>query len=242
LNQTYHNKELIILSQGDDAANQEIEEYVARLNRPDILFETAPAHLSLGAMRNASCELATGEILCQWDDDDLYHPCRLSAQYQAIREHRSNVASAHTSFLKYFQDCGEVYWCDWSGEGCPTCKLLPGSVMFYKWCFHRYGTFYPIVGDQCHVEEDLNVLEKLFRKGRVAPVNSGHLYVYVFHGKNTYNRSHHQLTLDISSGKKVLSVEELEAREHLLMPVFEGLGLGVTKVMSLDGLAFTYDP
>jgi hypothetical protein len=50
------------------------------------------------------------------------------------------------------------------------------------------------------------------------------------------------LALDISSGKKVLSVEELETREHLLMPVFESLGLGVTKVMSLDGLAFTYNP
>jgi len=243
LSQTYPNKELIVVSQGSDEVNHEIGQYLDGLQRSDILFETAPPHLTLGAMRNVSCELARGPVLCQWDDDDLYHPRRLFDQYQALRTHRSNAASAFGSFLKYFQHIQEIYWCDWSGEGCESCRLLPGSVMFYKRYFQKYQSLlYPVQGEQCHVEEDLNVLEKLLKCGRVVPVMGGHMYVYMFHGENTYNLAHHQLALDISSGKRVLSQEELMDREPLLISTFQGLGMDTLKVMSLDGLAFTYEP
>ncbi len=32
------------------------------------------------ALRHASMDLATGDVLCQWDDDDLHHPQRVARQ------------------------------------------------------------------------------------------------------------------------------------------------------------------
>jgi len=58
LSQTYPNRELIILSQGDENSNQAISDYVSSLGRDDILFLSASPSLTLGAMRNSSCELA----------------------------------------------------------------------------------------------------------------------------------------------------------------------------------------
>lgn len=242
LSQTYPNRELVILSQGDDAANKEILGYVKSLGRDDIMFLTADPRISLGAMRNASCELATSTIICQWDDDDLYHPDRIKAQYLAMTTKDYYVASAYPAFLKYFKDSGELYWCDWWGEGKPACQLLCGSVMFYKKFFYEWSSvFYPEGGGQCHVEEDLNVLYKLLSKGEVAAVSEGHHYIYTFHGENTYGLKHHQLTLLTNSGKKILSVDELLQRQALLSSTFELVGLdGPVKVRSFEEVAFTY--
>jgi hypothetical protein len=40
---------------------------------------------SIGAMRNEACQLARGEIVAHWDDDDWYGPQRLTRQVEGIR-------------------------------------------------------------------------------------------------------------------------------------------------------------
>jgi glycosyltransferase involved in cell wall biosynthesis len=39
---------------------------------------------SLGALRNYSVEMARGDIVVQWDDDDWYHKRRIEVQFQVI--------------------------------------------------------------------------------------------------------------------------------------------------------------
>jgi hypothetical protein len=39
---------------------------------------------TLGELRQLSVEAAIGEYIVQWDDDDWYHPLRISRQYEAI--------------------------------------------------------------------------------------------------------------------------------------------------------------
>lgn len=244
LNQTYPNRELIIVSQGSVEDDKIIQEHLGILGRHDIRFFDAPSRLSLGAMRNLSCELASGEILCQWDDDDLYHPERLRDQYKALCADNRNVASASTRFLKYFVDSNELYWCDWSGEGVPSSQFLCGSVMFYKKFFYQQESLlYPEVGEQCHVEEDWNVLFKLLDAGRVVPYGLGHHYLYVYHGENTYKLPHHLLTLDINSGKEVVDTDELLNCRPLLESTLKLMGFDKKAcVRSLEEVAFTYSP
>jgi glycosyltransferase involved in cell wall biosynthesis len=187
--------------------------------------------------------LATGKIICQWDDDDLYHPERLMTQYNALRVNSNYVASAYCDFLKYYRNTGEIYWCDWSGERIFSGRLLSGSVMFYKEMFGMFPCFYPQSGSQCHVEEDLNVMNKLLSKGEVAPIWSGWHYVYMYHGSNTYDLAHHNLTLDVTSGKKVLTASQLLERRDLIENAFDSIGFDRSvSVRSKEGLAFTYDP
>lgn len=240
--QIYPNKELILLSQGIDVETHEsIVQLVQSMS--NVRFFCASPRLSLGAMRNLSCEIANGPVLCQWDDDDLYFPTRITDQLKALQMN-TNVASAFTKFFKYFADTKEIYWCDWAGEGVPSSRYLCGSVMFYKKIFHRYNSLlYPEIGSQSNCEEDLNALSKLLEAGRVQSVNAGNQYLYRYHGANTYDLGHHQLTLLTNSGKKVASSEELMANRELIEKTLQTFGLQETiDVRSLSEVAFTYEP
>ena len=239
--QTYKNRELVILAQSNI---EQIRPYVDSLRRDDIILLEAPSHLTLGAIRNASIEIAKGDIICQWDDDDLYHPDRIRTQYLALRTHSSNVACAYSDFLKYFKATGEVYWCDWSGESSLSSQMLCGTIMFHKRMFHENGSIlYPQTGEQCHVEEDLNVLQKLIAAGPVVPVFGGNHYVYIYHGKNTYDLAHHKLTLLTNSGKFIMNSENLRDNQKVLEETFRLAGVDVSVTFrSLKEDAFTYDP
>jgi hypothetical protein len=208
------------------------------------MFFEASSRLTLGAMRNLACELASGEVICQWDDDDFYHPTRLTDQYRSLQADSRNVASASTRFLKYFAQTQELYWCDWWGEGVPSSQFLCGSVMFHKQVFHKHKSLlYPESGDQCHIEEDWNVLFKLLDAGRVVPYGLGHHYLYSYHNENTYSLDHHLLTLDIHSGKEVVGVEELLSNRSLLEITLQLMGFDqLAHVKSLEEVAFTYEP
>lgn len=241
--QSFINKNMVIVSQGTQEDNRRIRDHLRDLNRADISFYEAPSDLSLGAMRNLSCEIATGDIICQWDDDDLYHPDRMMLQYNVLRSDSNRVASLYCDFLKYFMTTGEVYWCDWSGEPLPTHRFLCGSVMFYKSMFGMYSTFYPQEGSQSRVEEDLHILDKLQSKGQLGPVWAGWHYIYVYHGGNVYDIEHHRLTLDTTWGKKILSVEQLLERRSLLESTFDLVGADKPMVVrSKDEIAFTHSP
>ncbi|MEW6735051.1 MAG: glycosyltransferase, partial [Acidobacteriota bacterium] len=72
--QDYPARELIII---DDS----VEDFSARLpNDPRIRYLRLPPGKSIGTKRNWACELARGNIIAQWDDDDWYAPNRLSRQ------------------------------------------------------------------------------------------------------------------------------------------------------------------
>jgi glycosyltransferase involved in cell wall biosynthesis len=90
LRQTYAERELLILHDGDAAAHRALQDLLQRLG-----VEAAPAQCACNAPaprpRWASCcnealALSRGELICQWDDDDRYHPERLALQCGALRE------------------------------------------------------------------------------------------------------------------------------------------------------------
>lgn len=242
LQQTYSNKELVIVSQGNKEQNEIINDYINSIKRNDIFFTTVMPDLNLGTMRNLSVDLSQGDIICQWDDDDLYHPDRIITQYKNIRQNSNRVACAYCDFIKYYETTREAYWCDWSGERNLSGKFLPGSIMFHKKVFGMFSSFYPQKGNQCHVEEDLNVINKLLEKGEIGSIWAGWNYIYVYHGDNTYDLNHHNWTLDTSSGKKVFSVDDLLVRKNLIDNTFNLVDIGDSvKVRSKERLAFNYE-
>jgi len=237
--QTYKNRELIVVSQGNAETNAKIRNHIDSLSRDDIVFVEAPKRLSLGAMRNLSVEIATGPVLCQWDDDDLYHPQRVMAQYHALLG-GNVVASLYTQHLKWFVDKGEMYWCDWSVERPQWRTMLCGSIMFHKELFYQFDNhLYPEAGKQSGREEDMNVLIKFSRIGKLAPVNYGHHYIYVFHGGNVYDLAHHRLVLE----KRVIGEHELRDKQDMLTKTFDLVRVDrPVNVRSLDEVAFQYMP
>jgi glycosyltransferase involved in cell wall biosynthesis len=243
LSQNYTNKELILVSQSDQECNLSISKLLTSLGRQDVhLFEVSSS-LSLGQMRNLSVDLSTGEVICQWDDDDLYHPDRLAHQYNILRSDENAVAAIQCDFLKYFKTTGDIYWCDWSGEPLPTHKYLCGSIMFRKKIFDKHNLYYPSVGRQSTVEEDLNILQKFWSVGKILPVFAAYLYVYVYHSLNTYHLQHHEWTLDTSSGKIVADSATLLKNKKLISDTLRFTGVEeIVSVRSKEEIAFVYKP
>lgn len=79
LAQTHEPRELIILDDGADPVADLVPD------DPRIRYERLPARMVLGSKRNLGCELARGELIAHWDDDDLYSPNRLAVQLTALQ-------------------------------------------------------------------------------------------------------------------------------------------------------------
>lgn len=228
LSQTYKNKEMVVVTQGSMENNMQIRQLT---ESHGIIFVAASQDLTLGAMRNLSIELTTGDVICQWDDDDYYHPERLATQYKFLR--CGGIASLYTQHLKLFKNSKKMYWVDYKRgtedylevvEKFPYKRFLNGSIMFRKRYFHEFKNFlYPESGDQSNKEEDLNVLQRLIQIGNVCEVNEGYQYVYVYHGDNTYELKHHEMGLH---KKHIFSKEELDCNRHILEETFSFMEIG----------------
>jgi hypothetical protein len=96
LRQDYPNKELIVLN---DTPGQSL-----RFDHPDVRIVNSPVRCSsLGDKRNRMASLATGELLCVWDDDDISLPWRLSKSVQMLGD-----AEYYNPRAYWFLDCGRL--------------------------------------------------------------------------------------------------------------------------------------
>jgi glycosyltransferase involved in cell wall biosynthesis len=77
LRQDYPRKELIVLN---DTPGQALS-----FDHPEVRVVNAQKRFaSLGAKRNAGMELAAGELVCPWDDDDIAFPWRISLSVERL--------------------------------------------------------------------------------------------------------------------------------------------------------------
>jgi glycosyltransferase involved in cell wall biosynthesis len=79
LKQTYSPRELVILDDGEEP----IEDLLPADFRIRYVFENR--RRVTGDKRNQVCELAKGEILCHWDDDDWSAENRIAYQVEMLR-------------------------------------------------------------------------------------------------------------------------------------------------------------
>jgi glycosyltransferase involved in cell wall biosynthesis len=78
LNQTWPNKQLVIINHGKyTLANGDPRVKEVKLDRPE--------DMTLGDLRNRSIDESEGDWLIQWDDDDWHHPGRIEAQMEFAR-------------------------------------------------------------------------------------------------------------------------------------------------------------
>jgi glycosyltransferase involved in cell wall biosynthesis len=132
LRQDYPAKELIVLDDGDDA--------IEDLTRGDerIRYVRLPA-TAVGAKRNLGAELAAGEFVAQWDDDDWIGYTRLSAQVSELAATGADV-HACAELLHYRVDAGDAWLLRprWPAEP----DLPPGPLLCRRSVAqaHRFAT------------------------------------------------------------------------------------------------------
>jgi predicted O-methyltransferase YrrM len=93
--QDYPNRELIILDDGD----QELADLIP----PDIRirYVRMDQKSTMGTKHNFACELARGEVIVHWDDDDWMADWRLSYQVETLRAHPVNTVCGLTRLFFY---------------------------------------------------------------------------------------------------------------------------------------------
>ena len=204
--QTYPNKELVIVSEGNKEYKDAVLAYVSHLSRSDIIMEFLDndGSYNLGKIRNISMKLASGQALCQWDDEDLNHPERLWQQFDHMVGNDAQV-SFFTDQLQLFSQSGEMFWLDWTqnaqakNKEDETLYLIPGTKMMFQ--DSRFS--YPESGPEASAGEDSILLEQIYNSDvKISRFSGkGYLYIYCFHGdiKHTFSYDHHRtLSLDCS--------------------------------------------
>lgn len=144
---------------------------------------------ALGTLRNVSLDAAVGDIVCQWDDDDCYHPDRILRQVEQMTR-QGAVACFLTDHLQLLEPDGLLYWLDWTlnAREEKEYRLFPPTVMMVKDNRFRYVE----TGPRAHLGEDLALAADLCRQVPVATMSGvGWLYLYNFHGGNTCSKEHH---------------------------------------------------
>ena len=187
--QTYPKRELVIAVPGSDRYYQAIIDHLEHAGARDIRVVYIGPGVSLGAARNLTVDTARGAYVCQWDDDDLYHPERLRIQYEALANAGADACFL-TDLLQFYSDDLSLYWLDWSGFGSAGSEktMLPGSMLVRKDPRLRY----PEAGYNSLAGEDNEYRAQVFSRYQCVGLSGyGYLYLYRYHGRNIYGRDHH---------------------------------------------------
>ena len=102
LRQDYGRRELIALDDGDER----VEELVPDDDR--IRYVRLDRRLPLGEKLNLGCDLARGELIAHWDDDDWIGPERLSRQVQVLADGAADACGLG-ELLTYRLETGEAW-------------------------------------------------------------------------------------------------------------------------------------
>jgi glycosyltransferase involved in cell wall biosynthesis/GT2 family glycosyltransferase len=177
LAQDYPNTELIVLEDGTSSlagrlpGDQRIRHVV-----------TGRAQRSIGAMRNEACQLARGEIVAHWDDDDWYGPGRITRQVAAIGAGEADITALRGSIV--FDLAAWRFW-----------RLRPdlhrrlfvrdvhGGTLVYRRSVWEEKARFP---DRSLAEDAVFLEQAMGRGARLRALDAAGVFVYVRHGRNAW--------------------------------------------------------
>lgn len=230
--QRYPARELIVVCQGTFNYRRHLAGLARQHGISDVAILEAAQDMSLGALRNRALDAASGDLVCIWDDDDCSHPDRLAAQVAQLIEENS-----HSCFLGEHLQLFDrtLYWIDWE-LGTPKARypLLPGTMLMT----HDRRFRYPESGRYARLAEDWALMIDLHRRVRVSYLrDQGQLYLYNYHGGNTFSAEHHA-KLRVRS----LTTAAITEREFVIRASMAHFAIrGPIQVCGCDGPAFSIE-
>lgn len=169
--QTFQHRELVVVDSGnDDTLLRWLNEIAdPRIRIVDVRGSNEPH----GTLRNLSVETASGTHVCIWDDDDLYHPCRIDAQVAVMVATSAGATMLAREVLWMSGDTrfGVLRWRSWENTLLCEKDLMPNYPA-------------PIL------RGDTEAVNKLIQSQTVAYLDQPELYVRLFHGRNAWDPKH----------------------------------------------------
>ncbi len=168
LAQDYSPRELIVLDDGRDSVADLIPQHES------IRYLRLDRKSTIGAKRNMACELARGELIAHWDDDDWMAPGWLSSQVRALQDQGADICGLDKVFF-YAPGSRRAWQYVYDGRTPWVC----GGTLCYRKDFWRSAPFADL-----NVGED-NAFVWAPRSKRIAINPEQHLYVARVHARNT---------------------------------------------------------
>ncbi|MEM6335409.1 MAG: glycosyltransferase family 2 protein [Bacteroidota bacterium] len=176
LQQSYPNKELVVLDNGTEP----LDAVLADVPAGELVYEQVERKEGtfIGALRNQSLDLATGDfVVPQWDDDDWYHPDRLRRQADVLAQGFDAVTVKAT--LMHL-DAGPYLDHPYIGilkDGVPpTIMHRRDDDIRFPNLRRTSDTYY------------LNAWRE--RRYALMPASDAYLYIRCFHGDNLWGEDH----------------------------------------------------
>lgn len=237
--QTYPNRELVIVNEGSKTYQEQIRQHLA--DRNDVRYIFLDGKYTLASLRNISIALCRGEVFVQWDDDDFNAPQRLAVQYHFLARHPKARVCYLSDQLHYYFHTKYLFWENWAAfhsGGYKKYSLIPGTIMAWK---EGFDFKYPSSGPWSCAGEDTVLAYNICRDDDDEKVtllsDCGHMMVYSYHGKNVWDVDHH-LKL---SRERAMQTNYILQNKHRICETIDYLRLdGPVKVMGREGLAFIY--
>jgi len=183
-NQSYPNKQMVIVYEESDQLTHEfIAQHTFDYNTKIVNIGLG-SKKTLGELRNISVREADGEYVCQWDDDDWYDPDRLSEQMNVLL--LNNKPACVLSRWIVFDACSQKAYLS-------NRRLWEGSILCKR--DRMLQNPYP----QLSKGEDSNLINCLYEHGELSIIEDmPNLYVYIYHGDNTWEYAHFKQIFDYS--------------------------------------------
>jgi glycosyltransferase involved in cell wall biosynthesis len=172
MRQTYGPRELVIVYEADDVPTRDFLATQDSCMIRAVEVPTTPK-LQLGGLRNVALASSQGLYVAVWDDDDWHAPERLAAQIEAMN--RCSKLGCVLQRLTLFDPVHE-------GAFVSHKRCWEGSLVARRDAIAPYA--------ELDRGEDTPVVVQLYKAGDLAMLDSPELYVYVYHGDNTWDRSH----------------------------------------------------
>jgi glycosyltransferase involved in cell wall biosynthesis len=194
--QNYANRELVVVSERD--AHNDVQAFFRSHDYNNVKLVRVPFRLPLGNLRNIGISYSSGDIIAQWDDDDLCDPDRLKDSVDVLLDCGRAAAAILSRVL--------IWW--------PARKLLfiselrawEGSMIAWRSTIPIYPAL--------EKGEDASVLRHMHHNYPLALIERPSFYVYTVTGRNTWDQDHFEMFL--RRAKAVFRDQEYDrALEHL---------------------------
>jgi glycosyltransferase involved in cell wall biosynthesis len=138
--QTYEMRELVIVSDGAERIDRLIPK-----DDPRIRYKHLATDQTLGTKRNLANALTRGPLICHWDDDDWYHPARISLQVKAMQRSSAPLCGIRNLYWIEIGN-GTVWKYRWGSSNNPRQAAfwkyaVNGNTMMYRRSFWEHSMF-----------------------------------------------------------------------------------------------------
>jgi hypothetical protein len=177
--QDYPHIELVVIDDGTEPLVDLLD------GLPNCRYVRLDQRVTIGHKRNVACEVARGDIVVQWDDDDWYGPHRVSRQVMEIVNGNADATGIAVNLMLDVRSMR--MWSTREREAAhplfASIEAVAGGTLAYAKDVWRQVGGYP----DASIGEDVGLMRLMADAGaRIAPMSNQGAYVYIRHGRNSW--------------------------------------------------------